>query len=447
MYDIIIIGAGPGGYIAAERAGEEGKKVLLIEKNALGGVCLNEGCIPTKTLLNSAKHYAHAKEAEQFGVTISDVNFDLAKAMKWKLRVRDTLRKGIAFMMNKFKVEVISGSAKMKSANTVDVDGTEYQAKNIIIGTGSDPFVPPIPGANQDNVLTSTGILEIEKMPKSLTVIGGGVIGVEFASFFGTLGVDVTVIEMMDEIIPFMDADQSKELRKAFKKSKTATFELNAKVERIEGEKVYYTKNGTEHSVDAEIVLMAVGRRPNLKGMGFEEIGLDITGHGIVVDEQMKTNLPNVYAIGDVTGKSLLAHSASRMGEVAVNTILGKKDRMRYNAIPWALYSLPEAAGCGLTEAQAKEKGIEVKTAMMPMKVNGRFLAENANAPGSCKVVVDAKTNVILGVHLLGGICSEMIWGAASLIETELRVEEIKEIVFPHPSVSEIIKDTLFTIH
>lgn len=447
MYDIIIIGAGPGGYIAAERAGEKGKSVLLIEKNALGGVCLNEGCIPTKTLLNSAKHYVHAKEAEQFGVSVTGLSFDLAKAMKWKVRVRDTLRKGIAFMMKKYNVEVVSGSATMLSATTVEVDGTHYEGSHIIIGTGSAPFVPPIPGAQQDNVLTSTGILEIEKMPKSLVVIGGGVIGVEFASFFGSLGVEVTIVEMLDEIIPFMDGDQAKELRKAFKKSKTATFHLNAKVERIEGEKVFFTKDGKEQSLDAEIVLMAVGRRSNVTGMGFETIGLDMNQQGIVVDEQMRTNLPNVFAIGDVTGTSLLAHSASRMGEVAVNTILGKKDSMRYNAIPWALYSLPEAAGCGLTEAQAQEKGIEVKTAMLPMKVNGRFLAENANAPGSCKVVVDATTHAILGVHLLGGLCSEMIWGAATLIETELRVDEVTEIIFPHPSVSEIIKDTLFTIH
>ena len=446
MYDIIIIGAGPGGYVMAERAGAEGKKVLLIEKAHLGGVCLNHGCIPTKTLLNSAKHYIHAKEAADFGVNVGDVDFDLSKAMSWKNDVIDTLRGGIAFMMKKNKVTVVEGEAKLLSNRKVQVGDDIYEGENVVIGTGSVPMVPPIPGADQEHVLTNREILKLDKMPKSLVVIGGGVIGVEFASFFSSFGIKVDVIEMMDEIIPFMDREISKEFRKALKGK--IDFHLNCKVESIDGHDVKYTdKDGNAQSINADIVLMAVGRKLNLEGMGFEEAGLDFDRRGIKVDEQMRTNLPNVFAIGDVTGKSLLAHSATRMGEVALNTILGKRDMMRYNAIPWALYSIPECAGCGLTEEQAKEKGYNVKTAKLPLMMSGRFLAENGKkAPGLVKVIADADSDVLLGVHMMGAGCSEIIYGAAVMLETELRVEDIQQIVFPHPTVGEVMRDAMFAI-
>ena len=444
MHDLVIIGAGPGGYVAAERAGEMGKSVLLIEKAHLGGVCLNEGCIPTKTLLNSAKNYLHALEAGQFGVNVSGVDFDLAKAMTWKMEVIQKLRKGVAFTLKKSHVEVLEGEAEMVAPNKVKVGEEIYEGKNVMIATGSSPSMPPIPGADNPAVLTSTGILEIEKMPEKLIVIGGGVIGIEFASFFESFGVETHVIEMMPEIIPFMDPEMAPVIRKAMKNT---TFHLEARVESIEGNQVTFSKDGKQETLAADIVLMAVGRSPNLAGMGFENIGLDFDRQGIKVDEQMRTNLPNVYAVGDVTGKSLLAHSASRMGEVAVNAMFGRRDRMRYNAIPWVTYGIPEAAGCGMTETEAKEKGIAVKTATLPLSFNGRFLAENgASAPGVCKVVVDEKTDVLLGVHMIGACCSEMIWGASAMLESELRVQDIKEIVFPHPTISEIIKDTVFTL-
>ena len=446
MYDLIIIGAGPGGYVMAERAGHRGKKVLLIEKENLGGVCLNCGCIPTKTLLNSAKHYVHAKEAPAFGVTTGEVSFDLTKAMSWKTDVITTLRAGIGFMMKKNKVEVVTGEAKLLGSGNVQVGEEIYEGENVVIATGSSPFVPPIPGADQDHVMTSTEILNVETMPKTLAVIGGGVIGIEFASFFSSLGVKVEVIEMLEEIIPFMDRSQALEFRRALKK--TVKFNLGCKVTAIDGHDVKFTTaKGEEKSVQADLVLMSVGRVPNLGNLGLEEVRLDFDRRGIKVDEQQRTNLPNVYAIGDVTGKTQLAHSATRMGEVALNTTCGESDRFRMNAIPWAVYSMPEIAGCGLTEDQAKEAGFNVESASLPLTMSGRFLAENGKrGVGSVKVVKDADTDVLLGVHMVGAGCSEMIYGAAVMIEAELRVKDIREIVFPHPTVGEVIRDTMFQL-
>jgi len=444
MYDLIIIGAGPGGYEMAERAGHRGQNVLLIEKANLGGVCLNHGCIPTKTLLNSAKHYVHAKEAPEFGVTTGEVSIDLKKVMAWKQEVIETLRAGIAGLMKKSKVTVLNGEAKFIGPGKVDVDGEIHEGKNVVIATGGSPFVPPIPGADQAHVMTSKEILTIEELPESLVVIGGGVIGIEFASFFSSLGVKVDIIEMLDEIIPFMDRGQAKRFRAALRGK--VDFNLGCKVTAIDGHDVKYTdQKGEERSINADVVLMSVGRVPNLGNMGFEEARLDFDRKGIKTDDQMRTNLPNVYAIGDVTGKSQLAHSATRMGEVALNTILGKPDRFRTNAIPWAVYSMPEIAGCGLTEEQAKEAGFTPESATLPLMMSGRFLAENGKkGPGQVTVVKDADTDVLLGVHMFGGYSSEIIWGVAAMIESELRVQDIQEIVFPHPTVGEVIRSTMF---
>ena len=280
MYDLIIVGAGPGGYEMAERAGHKGLKVLLVEKANLGGVCLNHGCIPTKTLLNSAKYYVHAKEAPEFGVTTGEVSFDLSKAMAWKTEVIETLRGGIAGMMKKNKVEVLFGEARLIGSRKVEVAGTVYEGDSVVIATGSSPFVPPIPGADQPHVMTSKEILGVEKMPESIVVIGGGVIGVEFASFFSSLGVKVDVIEMLDEIIPFMDRGQAKRFRAAVKKD--IGFNLGCRVTAIDGHDVKYTdKKGEEQSIRADLVLMSVGRSPNLGNMGFEEAGLDFDRSGI----------------------------------------------------------------------------------------------------------------------------------------------------------------------
>ncbi len=442
MYDIIIIGAGPGGYVAAERAGKLGKSVLIVEKDYLGGVCLNRGCIPTKTLLNSTKLYKQAKCSAPYGVHAGDVSFNWTQAMSWKKEVVETQRNGVSFLMKENNVEVLNGTAELLEGKQVSVDGKIYKGENIIISTGSSNFIPPVPGADEHAVVTSDEILDLEKLPESIAVIGGGVIGMEFASLFSNLGIKVDVMEMMEEIIPMMDKDHARVMRREMK---GINFHLSSQLLKIDGKKLTYLFNGKEESLEAELVLMAVGRRPNTAGL--EKTGLDINKGKVVVNEKMQTNLPGIYAVGDVTGLSMLAHSASRMGEVAVNNICGIQDRMRYNAVPWAVYTSPEAAGCGMTESEAVSAGRKVKTVSVLMKHNGRFLAEHGKtAAGTCKVVVDAETEVLLGVHLLGGISSELIAGAAAMIESELRVNEIKQIIFPHPSLSEVIRDAVWAI-
>jgi len=444
VFDLIIIGAGPGGYIAAERAGSLGKNVLLIERDQMGGVCTNLGCIPTKSLLNAAKLYRSAQESEKIGVTATSVDFNLTTAMKWKQETVETLRSGITFLMKNAKVTVVFGEAVCLDANHVQVDKTVYEGTDLIIATGSSPAVPPIPGHDLPHVVTSNEILSIEKLPTSLAIIGGGVIGVEFASFFASVGVKVSIIEMMDEILPMMDGEFAKLMRREMK---SVEFRLGCKVTEITRDGVKYTDaKGAVQNQAADMVLLSVGRKPNLEAL--QALNLDTNRLGVVVDDQLRTNIPHVYAIGDVNGKSLLAHSASRMAEVVVANLYGEnKQKMRYQAIPWAVYGIPEAAGCGLTESEAKKSGREIVTATTQMRANGRFLAEHGKrAAGLCKVVADAKTKAILGVHLLGPYSSEIIYGAAAIIEAELRIKDVKEIVFPHPSVSEIIRDTLFAI-
>ena len=438
-YDLIVIGAGPGGYVAAQKAGELGKHVLLVEKDNLGGVCTNRGCIPTKSLLNSAKQYLHANEAEKFGVHCKDVSFNLSEAMAWKQETIETLRSGIAFLMKSAKVDVVFGLAEFPDNHHVKVGDTTYETDYIILATGSSPAIPPFPGATGKNVVTSDEILSLTKVPKSLAIIGGGVIGVEFASFFSIIGCKCTIVEMMPEILPMMDGEFAKLMRKEMK---DVTFNLGCKVTEITDKGVVFLDpKGQTQSVDAELVLMSVGRRANSKGL--ENLNLKIERGAVVVNDRMQTNIANIYAIGDLNAKSQLAHSASRQAEIAVDNIFGEKRQIwRSCAIPWAVYGYPEAAGCGHTEQSAAKAGIETRTATVQMRANGRFLAENGKrGAGLVKVIADAKTQVIIGVHLIGPYSSEMIWGASAVIEAELRVRDLKEVVFPHPSVSELIKD------
>ena len=454
MFDVIVIGGGPGGYLAAERLGHRGKKVLVIEKQYMGGTCLNVGCIPTKTLLNSAKHYLHAKEAGQFGVHTDNVSFNMTEMMSWKEQVVKTLRSGVTASVKKCGAQIIEGTGVIVAPGSVKVaeTGETFQAKAILVAAGSVPAMPPIPGA-KDNpaVVDSTGLLSVASLPQRLCVIGGGVIGVEFASLFGTLGSQVSVVEMVDEIIPPMDKDQAPLLRKALHNT---TFHLGCKVERLEGGTVHFTtKDGKQESVTADLVLMAVGRRSETQSWGGKEIGVDITPKGVNVDDRMRTNITGIWAAGDVNGRSMLAHSAYRMAEVAVNDICSyldgteNRDLMRYNAIPWVVYSIPEAAGVGMTQQEAESQGIKVKTASVPMLVSGRFIAENGTkATGTVKVVVDEQTDMILGVHILGPYASEMIWGAAALIENEMRVQDVKQMIFPHPTVCEAIREAIWSL-
>ena len=448
MTDLLIIGGGPAGYVAAERAGHHGLSVTLFEKKALGGVCLNEGCIPTKTLLYSAKTYENALHADKYGVKTENVGYDYEKIVSRKNKVVRKLVAGVKSKMTANQVTVIEGAATIvgrgQDGIEVSCNGDIYKGKNLLICTGSESAVPPIPGLKEvgDVVVTNREILELKQQPKSLVVIGGGVIGMEFASFFNSLGTKVTIVEMLPEILGGLDFEISAMLRDIYTK-KGIDFHLNAKVVQVDGHKVVFEKEGKTQTVEGEKILLSVGRRPVTQGFGLENLNVELNRGGIKTDEKMRTNVPGVFAAGDVTGFSLLAHTASREGEVVVNNLVGRQDRMRYNAIPGVVYTNPEVAGVGETEESAKAKGIAYKVAKLPMSYAGRFVAENEGGNGLCKVLVGEKYGEVIGVHLLGNPSSEIIYGACMAIEQEMTVKELQEVVFPHPTVSEIIKETI----
>lgn len=448
MTDLLIIGGGPAGYVAAERAGHHGVSVTLFEKKALGGVCLNEGCIPTKTLLYSAKTYENALHADKYGVQTENVGYDYEKIVSRKNKVVRKLVAGVKSKMTANQVTVIEGAATIvgrgQDGIEISCNGNIYKGKNLLICTGSEAAIPPIPGLKEagDVVVTNREILELKQQPKSLVVIGGGVIGMEFASFFNSLGTKVTIVEMLPEILGGLDFEISAMLRDIYAK-KGIDFHLNAKVVQVDGHKVVFEKEGKTQTVEGEKILLSVGRRPVTQGFGLENLNVELNRGGIKTDEKMRTNVPGVFAAGDVTGFSLLAHTASREGEVVVNNLVGRQDRMRYNAIPGVVYTNPEVAGVGETEESAKAKGIAYKVAKLPMSYSGRFVAENEGGNGLCKVLVGEKYGEVIGVHLLGNPSSEIIYGACMAIEQEMTVKELQEVVFPHPTVSEIIKETI----
>ena len=459
MYDLAILGGGPGGYVAAGRAGAAGLSVVLFEKRELGGVCLNEGCIPTKTLLYSAKVYDYAKHADRYGVNVPESSIDFGAIFKRKVKVVKKLVGGVKVQMRNANVEVVSGEAVIQGRGadgiTISCGENSYTAKNLLICTGSEAAVPPIPGLREglgETVVTNREILALEAQPERLVVIGGGVIGMEFASFFNSIGTQVTVIEILPKILGPLDDEISAMLQAQYAK-KGVEFHLSCKVVAVEGnEVVYEDPEGNTCRAAGDKILVSVGRRASFAGIGLENIGVELAlnpagrPYGIKVDEKMRTNVPGVYAAGDVTGFSMLAHTATREGEVAVNTILGKEDAMSYKAIPGVVYTNPEVAGVGVTEAEAAAKGLEVEVLKLPMAFSGRFVAENERGEGLCKVIVDKTSHKVLGVHMLGNPCSEIIQSACIAIEEGLAVEQLKEVVFPHPTVSEILKETIFTL-
>ena len=452
MIDLVIIGGGPAGYVAAERAGAKGLKVVLFEKRELGGVCLNEGCIPTKTLLYSAKIYDSAIHGDKYGVFAKDATFDFGKIVDRKTRVVRRLVAGVGAKMKAHGVQVVKGEAMIEGRSSegikISCNGEQFLAANLLICTGSEAFVPPIPGLKEagDIILTNREILALKEQPESLVIIGGGVIGMEFASFYNSLGTKVTVVEMLPEILNGLDKELSAMLRGIYAK-KGVEFNLSCKVTKIDGNVVTYVDaENNEHTVSGDKILVSVGRRAVTTGFGLENLGVELNRGGIKVDNKMRTNVPGVYAAGDVTGFSLLAHTASREGEVVVNNLTGREDSMRYDAIPGVVYTNPEISGVGLTEESAKQKGIAYKVASLPMAYAGRFVAENEGGNGVCKVLVGQKYGEVLGVHMLGNPSSEMIYGACMAIEAEMTIKELEEVVFPHPTVSEIFKETIFAI-
>lgn len=454
IYDLIVIGGGPGGYLAAERAAQAGLKTLLFEKHALGGVCLNEGCIPSKALLNSAKLYDHALHAAAYGITCSDVKIDQKAVIDRKAKVVRSLVSGVKSKMKAHGVTVVMEEAVItgRSADgfTVSAAGMAYVCKNLIVATGSSPAVPPIPGIRENLgnfVMTNREVLELTQIPEKLTVIGGGVIGLEMAAYYATVGSQVTVIEMLDHIAGATDREISSLLQKDLEK-KGITFLLGHKCLSVEPGKVFaQTPDGEKVAVASDKVLLSIGRRANTSGIGLENIGVTCDKTGIRTDALCKTDVPGVYAIGDVNGHHMLAHTAYREAEVAVNNILGKTDTMRYHANPSVIYTQPEIASVGKTEEECREKGIDYEVQKLSMRYSGRFVAENEGADGLCKILIDRKRRTILGVHLIGSYSGEIIWGAAEMIEMQLRVTDARQIIFPHPTVSEIIREVLWEFH
>ena len=450
-YQVAIIGGGPAGYTAAEVAGKAGLSVVLFEKQSLGGVCLNEGCIPTKTLLYSAKTYDAARHASKYAVNVPEVSFDLPKIIARKQKVVRKLVLGVKGKLTTHGVNIVQGEATVIDKNTVLCGGETYECENLILCTGSETFIPPIPGVDTVPFWSHRDALDNKELPASLAIIGGGVIGIEFASFFNSLGVQVTVIEMLDEILGGMDKELSALLRAEYAK-RGIKFMLSTKVVSLaeassEGGQAQVQINYEDAegvgAVLADKLLMSVGRRPVTKGFGLENLDLRKTERGnICVNEQMRASVPGVYVCGDLTGFSLLAHTAVREAEVAVHAILGKEDAMSYWAIPGVVYTNPEIAGVGQTEEALQIKGINYRIVKLPMAYSGRFVAENEGVNGVCKLLI-SDDETILGAHVLGNPASEIITLAGMAIELKLTTTEWKKIIFPHPTVSEIFKEAL----
>ena len=457
-YFLAIIGGGPAGYTAAEKASKAGKDVVLFEQNAVGGTCLNVGCIPTKSLLYGAKQYYNATHATKYGVTAENVTFDFAAMQKRKTIVVRKLVAGIKQRLNNEHCTLVSGFAKVENRTdalvTISCNGETFEAENLMICTGSTNFVPPIPGIKDNPAIwDSTDALAATELPESIVIVGGGVIGMEFATLYHELGVPVTVIEAMPTILPNLDQEVVQVLLDKYQKAGINIL-TSTKVEEIRplpaspiGEEIGCQVKANGEWYEAERVLVSVGRRANLNGLEALE-GLETERGAIKIDEYCRTNLPNVYACGDVTSKIMLAHVASRQAEVAVEHMLKEivncqLSTVNYSAIPSVVYTNPEIASVGMTETQAEANAIPVEVRKLPMTFSGRFMAENDGETGLCKMITDSRNNTIIGVHCIGNPCSEFIAAASCAVQNGYTPEDFQQVVFPHPTVSEILHELL----
>jgi len=442
QFDVAVVGGGPGGYVAAIKAAQSGKNVCLIEQGKLGGVCLNRGCIPTKSILKSIDVLHTVKHCAEYGIEglhSQQVSIKMGLVQQRKNSIVQKLTGGVGQLLKANKVTVLTGSAAFIDKNTLIVGTEEIGAAHIIIATGSKPFLPPIPQSGSVPLITSDEALEIADVPANVVIVGGGVIGVEFAYIFGSLGSRVTVIELMDRILPMVDEEITTEVAKLLK-NVGVNIVTGAKVASFDGTSVAYELEGASHIVQGDIILMATGRVPNTEGLNLECLNLKMNGRAIATDAAMKTSIPGIYAIGDVNGQSMLAHTASMEGIVAVENILGKSSTIDYSKIPWCIYLQPEIAAVGLTEKQAREQYEEVKVGRFPLSANGKALVEG-ETKGIVKVIIEPKYNEILGVHIYGIHATDMIAEVVLAMTLEATAEEIAVTVHPHPTVSEVIPE------
>lgn len=438
--DLIIIGGGPGGYETALLAAQRGLAVTLIERGNLGGTCLNEGCIPTKTLCRSAALACDMKKAAELGVAVGDWSVDFPTIMARKNAVVEQLRTGVEALMRHPKISLVTGDARFVDALTVEVAGERYAARDVIIATGSTAATLPIEGADLPGVVTSKELLDLHELPQRLTVIGAGVIGLEFASIFHALGSNVTVLEYAREVLPHFDTDMAKRLRQSLGK-RGIVIETQAAVKSVakinSSLAVNYEKKGKTLAVEADVVLMAVGRKANVSSLNLDDVGIDYTQRGITIDDNMLTNVPHVYAIGDINGKMMLAHAATFQGVCALNHIMGESCRVRLDVMPAAVFTMPEAATVGLTEEDCKEQGIEYVAKKSFFRANGKALSIG-EPEGYCKLLV-AADHRLLGCHILGAHASDVVQEVCALITRGASCDDLALTIHAHPTLSEVV--------
>lgn len=442
-YEVVVIGGGPGGYVAAIKAAQNGKRTCIIEDKHFGGTCLNEGCIPTKVLLKAVEVLNTVERAEEFGVRCAGCSKSEISPMQLQERKNNVVRQlvgGVEGLLRMNKVSILLGKASFIDQHTVQVNDEKVTGETFIIATGSKTFMPPfIPIEGNANVMTSTDVLAMEHIPESIVIIGAGVIGIEFAHFFSHTKCKVTVLELMDSILPMVDKEISRMVEKRMKMA-GVNFVLGAKVKAVKDNTVIYEYDGKEEKATAETVLMAVGRTPVTEGLNVEKINIEFDNKAIKTDAMMRTNLPNIYAIGDVNGKSMLAHTATHEGLIAVKNICSDaEEKMNYNAIPACIYIEPEVASIGYTEEQARsEFGDNIRVGKFPMMANGKMLIEG-ESKGLFKVITVADTGQVVGAHLYGSHATEMISELTTVIANHISAEEMLNVIHPHPTVSEAV--------
>ncbi len=450
-FDVTVLGAGPGGYLAAERAGQAGLKTLLIEKQHIGGTCLNEGCIPTKTLLRSAKLFHACKTAETYCVKCDGVSIDQKAVVERKRAVTANLVAGVKAGLKASKVKTVEAEGHILGRDgdgiIVEAAGTQYHTKNLILATGSHPIIPGIDGLKESLangfVLTSTELLELEEIPESLCVVGGGVIGLEMATYYAMIGTKVEIVEAAAKVAGDLDAEATEIIKKSCEEL-GMNFRLNTRAVSFANGAVTVEANGQKDEIKCDKVLLCIGRAANIEGYGLETLHVPTEKGKISVDEYCMTGIPNVYAIGDCNGTGMLAHVAYRQGEVAVKHITGKNDPMCWNVVPSLVHTEPEAAFVGETVESAKAKGIDAVGVKLTMNYSGLYLAENDNGKGIMKAVFDKKKKTLIGATIVGGPASELITICSMMIGNEMPIERMKSYVYPHPTYAEIIKEAIF---